>query len=382
MKREEKCVAQDLVARLYSAARASFEAERYATKNPNPETERALELYSLRELNRRGVMDELITELGGHHLIGNFRATIEGVASGKEFGAKKKDNLDQIRSVLHYQTWSNQVEARIENPPQSAYYTGLACANTALMMVLDRACFPEDRNCAPGISPADAVGAISLLRGPDEAEVFLGDLREYISLLDQSSDIEHQLFMLRGVPIAIIELSHAVSRLELGEIEHLAKDAWHKVHQEHQFLPLQEEAFAFTCRALEHTDPGDEFVAKDYIERLRAQAGEAEEDFFESGLLDYDRGLMSVLLSRTLAMFLQVVAEPDIGHIVWPGALEHAQSMLARGADLTHYEESVEGVLRLGVRIGVLDNRPSISALDSQFDASPDAPDETVESDH
>ena len=363
---------RDLIARLVLACRAALAAEACATHDFSLSAYSEASFYSLQELGRLGIIDELLAQTTGEAGRTEYQMLIKKLMREQVLTHDEKESFSKLLRLLSKQS-SAAMEQAGSDSAKRGHCMGLICAKNSLMTTLEPRLRETSERVyrAAGAAAAEAATAIALLRGQAEAEFFVKDIDLYISSIVPlyAENVESQLFLSREPPFVFYCLDAEVGSLIGGEATGtLAISAWNQVFEECETSLLQKEAFKLAFLLLRERVSSK--VIEECIEQLREETEGLQAIFLESDLLDESRARLDEHLSRSLIAMLETCRNPEIHQ--WAAVLFGAQEALAGSVDHVGYERCLEEILDAATQVGVLQSRPTIADLDSLFASSPD----------
>lgn len=353
--------------RLRLAAQAELRAEAAATDNFSLTAEHETALFGLQYLAHLGIIDELCSELLDGEAQGMRRAACECVLQEEEVSEETAASFQEAIYALVNQA-RGEFSARVGGWDPSDHYLGLVCAARTFYAAGCQNLYPqlESEWGVWGFAACETASAISLLRGPAEADAFICDLAEYVSALKPGlSDVRHQMALPRALPTVFSSLVTVTCELSnIIEMRELACQAWRRVPATLAFSPLQQEAFAEAVRAAE--GEVDSKKIDECCRRLEEQFGvyaprKGEPMGLSSGPIDSR-------MSRNLIFLLRSLKNPEVDKTDWTCVLIGAQGLLASGYDQARYETCLQETLDVATRLGDQDQRPALDDLESLFD--------------
>ena len=361
------------VTRSRLAATAALRAEAVATDNFNLTATKETALFSLQYLAHLGVIDELCSEFLEGDELELCQAACECVLQEEEVSEERADAFQEAIYSLVNQAFE-EFHSHGGDLVLTAHYLGLQSAAMVLNSAGWQGLYPylEPERGIWGFDACEATAAISLLRGPAEADEFIRDLGTYVSALKPGliEDVRHQMALPRSLPRVFEFLDVVTCKLSVAEeMRELAVSAWRGVPGCLIFSPFQQDAFALAARAAE--GEVDETKLDEYCLHLEEQLVEAGAPPKE-GLVGLMRGSIDERLSRNLIFLLKTLKNPKVKREDWTCVLLGAQNLLASGYDQVRYATCLRETLNVATRLGSEDLRPALADLESLFAAEPD----------
>jgi hypothetical protein len=363
----------DLVGHYRQAAIAAFEAERLATRDFSFAAPREVAFYSVQQLDRFGVIDEMLQEMVGGEDQREYRKLINAALLTRSLSDEEASRLGQLDSEISNLFHAARTQASAAgDSDQRRYLEGLDIVHMVLLLAfepLSNALIAEESRTAPGASAADSASALFLLRGGDAVEVFLSDLRQQVDELanrPESDPLAH-VFLLRENPSVVSALAYGLAAaLDESSLQSLVLRACLLVGEEFPLSPVHQEVMAAATVVLEQGGAVDEARLHQCAKMLNEQAATLNQElaFADDSMWGEPRADLPYELAGNgsqLALALAGKDDPLEARQQWARTLATAQSLLANGVEHIKYEQSITALLNAAATI----ERPQLSASDS-----------------